>query len=429
MPIRFPAAPTLILSALMLTIACSGCVRRNVLFESKKDLMPCDEYGGRVSMTMRAPPVLPDRHMTKQAVAVSAPPVWPEPVPVPQPLPPVETLPDNQPTIHPGPMFFAPPSLGSPQGPPVSPTGHGSSASTHNTMFASYPSPLPHDPAYSQTPAPDGTGSSYTSPRLSVESLDVVHPMDAIPSYGSSQRSCLEQMWCDTKYSVCSDYGNYYSRRTMSKLACGLVLGSVLANTSMDQDVRDWYQQDVRSTETDNFAEFWKTFGEGQIFLPAFACLAVAGKFVEDWPVVGPVGDFGARTTRAYLVGAPPMLFMQLMLGASRPGETNHTSHWDPFQDTNAVSGHAFIGAVPFITAAHMTDSIVLKSGLYACSALTGFSRVNDDDHYLSQAILGWWMAYLACEAIDQTQLNRQGMTFVPIASTDSVGFGAIFEY
>ena len=253
--------------------------------------------------------------------------------------------------------------------------------------------------------------------------------MNSIASCNTSDRSCLRGIWCEARQNVCSDYRNYYCRDTMAKLACGLVLGSVLANTSMDQDVQDWYQQDVRSTDTDNFAEFWKTFGEGHLFIPAYACLAVAGKFVEDWPVVGPVGDFGARTTRAYLVGAPPMLFMQFMLGASRPGETNHSSHWDPFQDTNSVSGHAFIGAVPFITAAKMTDSFVLKSGLYACSTLTGFSRINDDCHYLSQVVLGWWMAYLACEAVDQTQLNRHGMTFMPIASTDSVGFSAIYEY
>ena len=271
--------------------------------------------------------------------------------------------------------------------------------------------------------------STIQPPRLDVESLDIAAPMDTIASCDPAHQSCLARIWCEARQNVCCDYCNYYNRNTMAKLACGLVLGSVLANTSMDQDVQDWYQQDVRSEDTDNFSEFWKTFGEGHIFIPSYACLALAGAFVEDWPVVGPIGDFGARTTRAYLVGAPPMLFMQFMLGASRPGETNHSSHWMPFEDTNSVSGHAFIGAVPFITAAKMTDSVVLKSGLYACSTLTGYSRINDNCHYLSQVVLGWWMAYLACEAIDQTELNHRGMMIMPIASNDSVGFGAIWEF
>lgn len=426
MPIRFPAMPTWILSVLILTLVCPGCARRNILFETKKDLMPCTEYGGKVSMVMRAPPIVPDQAIPKHHAGSLPAPAWSEPIHAEQPMPPVIPAPFSPTPANPKPMLFAPPSLGVA---PVSHTSFDFTSSTDNTVFASYPNPLPYDPAYSQTTAADPARPTFASPQLAVESLDVPNSVDATTSCNPSRSSCIREMWIEAKGNVCSDYRNYYCRDTMAKLACGLVLGSVLANTSMDQDVRDWYQQDVRSTETDHFSEFWKTFGEGHLFIPAYACLAFAGKFVEDWPVVGPVGEFSAHATRAYLVGAPPMLFMQFMLGASRPGETNHSSHWDPFQDTNAVSGHAFIGAVPFITAANMTDSFVLKSGLYACSTLTGFSRINDDCHYLSQAILGWWMAYLACEAVERTELNRHGMTFMPIASTDSVGFGAVYEY
>lgn len=388
--------------------------------------MPCAEYGGKVSVTMRAPPVVPDRVRQTHHVGTAALPVWSEPIPATQPASPIIPAPRFPAPANNTPMLFAPPRL---EAPAVSQTSYDFTSSTEDTVFASYPGPLPQDPAYSPNPTFNSSSSGFSPPRLSVESLDVPDPMDSIAGCEATHRSSIRMIWREAKQNVCCDYRNYYHRDTMAKLACGLVLGSVLANTSMDQDVRDWYQQDVRSTDTDNFSEFWKTFGEGHIFIPAYACLAVAGKFVADWPVAGPIGDFGARTTRAYLVGAPPMLFMQFMLGASRPGETNHSSHWDPFQDTNSVSGHAFIGAVPFITAANMTDSFVLKSGLYACSTLTGFSRINDDCHYLSQVVLGWWMAYLACEAVDQTQLNRHGMTFMPIASTDTVGFGAVYEY
>jgi hypothetical protein len=269
----------------------------------------------------------------------------------------------------------------------------------------------------------------FSAPQLAAETIQMADPLDAMMTCNGPQRSYFGEMWHNAKLKVCTDHRNYYSRRTMAGLAYGLVLGSVLANTSMDQDVQDWYQQDVRSTDTDNFAKFWKTFGEGQIFIPGYACLAVAGTMLQDWPVAGPVGDFACRTTRAYLVGAPPMLFMQFMLGAARPGRTPHSSHWRPFENTNAVSGHAFMGAVPFITAAKMTDSFVLKSGLYACSTLTAYSRVNDNQHYLSQIILGWWMAYLTCTAVDQTQMDLHGLTFMPIASTDTVGIGGVYEY
>jgi len=123
------------------------------------------------------------------------------------------------------------------------------------------------------------------------------------------------------------------------------------------------------------------------------------------------------------------MVFMQYLLGATRPDAANPSSHWQLFDDCKAVSGHAFIGAVPFITAAMMTDSLVLKGGLYACSALPALARLNEDCHYLSQIILGWWMACLACQAVDQTQSESHALTLAPIASAGGIGLGAIYEY
>jgi hypothetical protein len=120
---------------------------------------------------------------------------------------------------------------------------------------------------------------------------------------------------------------------------------------------------------------------------------------------------------------------MQATLGASRPGETDHESRWKPFDDTNAVSGHAFVGAVPFITAAKMTENPFVKGSLYFCSTLTAWSRVNDDRHYLSQACLGWWMAYLACDAVQATESsNDERLTLVPVNSPEMVGIGMVFR-
>ena len=418
--------PTWILSVLIVSLACAGCARRSVLFESKRDLMPCDEYGGKVSMGMRVEPVVTDKAATAHRTGIPVAPVWA--VAGPQLLPRVEEKSSRIPGDS-VPIFFAPPGLGPPQGGAVTRTGFTQSSPTDDTIFASYPGPLPLDPAYSQSSPADPEVSVFERPRLSIDSLDIPDTMGGIASCDRTIRSRLWEMSSEASENVWSDHRNYYDRGTMAKLACGLVLGSVLANTSMDQEVHDWYQQEIRSAGTDHFADFWKTFGEGHIFIPSYACLAFACKFLEDRPVFGLTGDFSARVTRAYVVGAPPMLFMQFMLGASRPNDPKHSSYWDPFQDTNSVSGHAFVGAVPFITAARMTDSLVLKSGLYACSALPGCSRINDDHHYLSQVILGWWMAYLACEAVDHAQLNRHGMTILPIASTEMVGFGAICEY
>jgi hypothetical protein len=107
------------------------------------------------------------------------------------------------------------------------------------------------------------------------------------------------------------------------------------------------------------------------------------------------------------LVGAPPLYCLQWAIGASRPGESSAESSWKPFQDSNGVSGHAFVGAVPFLSAAKMSDGILAKSAFYAGSTLCGWSRINDDSHYASQVVLGWCLAYASASAVDRSQTHR----------------------
>lgn len=46
------------------------------------------------------------------------------------------------------------------------------------------------------------------------------------------------------------------------------------------------------------------------------------------------------------------------------------------------------MGAVPFLTAAEMTDDARIRPLLYLGSGLAGTSRINDDAHYLDSASL-----------------------------------------
>lgn len=248
---------------------------------------------------------------------------------------------------------------------------------------------------------------------------------------------CRSRLWSEFqegKYKVRSDYRNFYSWPGIRDLLLGLAAGSVLANTSLDRDFQDWYQEDVRSPGTDDFTSFSKAFGEGRIFIPAFAGLAVAGAICSDNVCGSLLHEYASRTTRGYLVGVPPLLFLQAFLGGGRPEwDTNFESRWGLFDDNGgaggkAVSGHAMMGAVPFITAAKMTDNPFLKTGLYVCSTFTGWSRVNDDSHYLSQACLGWWLAYLACSAVDTTDYDDERLTLTPLATPEMVGIGVIYR-
>jgi membrane-associated phospholipid phosphatase len=140
-------------------------------------------------------------------------------------------------------------------------------------------------------------------------------------------------------------------------------------------------------------------------------------------------GKWGERAIRGFIVGAPPVTILQQLTGGSRPTETNEGSEWQPLQDNNGVSGHAFMGSLPFITAAKMTDDRALKFLFYAGSALTPLSRVNDKAHYPSQVALGWWMAYLAASAIHATDEPDARWRFFPYSTGEGSGLLAEYRY
>ena len=117
------------------------------------------------------------------------------------------------------------------------------------------------------------------------------------------------------------------------------------------------------------------------------------------------------------------MLAMQRLSGASRPGETDHGSHWKPFDDDNGVSGHAFVGAVPFLTIARMSKNSIIKYLFYGLSGLTAWSRVNDNKHYVSQAVLGWYMGWEATDAVFSTDDKVNNVVFSPLLNHRYYGF------
>ena len=228
-----------------------------------------------------------------------------------------------------------------------------------------------------------------------------------------------------------ADHSNYYSRKSLGKLAVGVGVSAVVANTSMDEHFRDFYQENVRNVQTDEYTEALHTpkiLGNGYLTLPVFAGAALMGSWFDEAPAGRGVGEWGQRSLRTVLVGAPPLLAMQMATGASRPGESGAGSAWKPFQDVNGVSGHSFMGAVPFLSAAKMTDDPLWKSAFYFGSTLAGISRINDDGHYASQVMLGWWMAYIAADAVNQTQRTTKNLSVFPMAFGDGMGVGVEYR-
>jgi len=226
---------------------------------------------------------------------------------------------------------------------------------------------------------------------------------------------------------VKTDYADFYSLGRLEKLAAGLAVGGLVANTSVDDDIHEWYTNEVRSAHTDDLSEIVKPLGNHWIGIPVYAGASLLRLYGENNSTCGVIGEWGERSLRTVMVGAPAVGALQWILGGARPEEGAST--WRPFQDSNGVSGHSFMGAVPLMSAAKMTDNRILKSAFYFGSTLCGLSRVNDDDHYFSQSLLGWWLAYLSASSVDGTERENRDLTLAPVLINGHAGIAVTLAF
>ena len=226
-------------------------------------------------------------------------------------------------------------------------------------------------------------------------------------------------------YKVLEDYRNFYSCDSLVCLTAAFGAGALMANTGFDTTMQTAWQTGVEPTGLGTFFSGCKDIGEGRYALPIFGAAAATGLVFEGNPVGDVVGEWGSRSLRIFVVGAPPLYVLQMATGASRPAE-DVGSKWHFWNDNNGVSGHAFVGAIPFLAAAEMVESPLLKGTLYVCSTFVGFSRMTTDSHYPSQVFLGWYLAWASARAVDATEMHFAGMEVqvVPVPIGDLGGLG-----
>lgn len=189
---------------------------------------------------------------------------------------------------------------------------------------------------------------------------------------------------------------NYASRRTFLRLGAALAGAAVLAWSGADEAVDAWHTGQVKGQVSDRLAAVLKPFGERFWFVNWLLVAAV-----DAWVRTSAFTRWGRRNFEAMVVGLPTLWTLQRGLGANRPSSDDADPRWHPLAADNAASGHAFISAIPWLTLARRARGRALPPIARGASVLTGWSRLNDRKHYLSQVILGWTIAYNAVAAVD----------------------------
>ena len=276
------------------------------------------------------------------------------------------------------------------------------------------------------------SGSSDVTPLLAARLAPTAEPTYTLPPLAGDRLSTTaEPPWAHsshprlarTGYKVLEDYKNFYSCESLTCLAAAFGAGALMANTGFDTTVQTAWERSVAPTDLGTFFSDCKPLGEGRYALPVFGVAALTGLVLEGNPTGDVLGEWGSRSLRMFVVGAPPLYVLQMATGASRPAD-GYGSHWHMFNDNNGVSGHAFIGAIPFLAAAEMVENPWAKGGLYVCSTFTGLSRMTDNAHYPSQVFLGWYLAVASSLAVNRTEMHFATMEVrvVPLPIADLGG-------
>lgn len=185
-----------------------------------------------------------------------------------------------------------------------------------------------------------------------------------------------------------------YSRRAFLKLGAAVGAAGVVIYSGLDEAVTAGHDRHVRSARGDRVARVGYETGQRPWFL---VWAAVAS--IDAWWRSGPLSRWGRANFEAMVVGLPILWTVQRGLGADRPSAERPTPDWQPLRTDHAASGHAFIGAVPWLTGARAIGLHRWRPLLLAGSWLAGWSRLNDRKHYLSQVWLGWFIAWQAVAA------------------------------
>ncbi|NCA10879.1 phosphatase PAP2 family protein [bacterium] len=285
-----------------------------------------------------------------------------------------------------------------------------------------------------QTDATPGSSENITT-ILAARMAPTSDPVYALPPLDGPGMLAPrnEPPWAGARYpraarfghKVLEDYRNFYSCDGLVCLTAAFGAGALMANTGFDTTMQAAWQRSVVPTDLGTFFTGCKDIGEGRYALAVFGTAGLVGLALEGRPGGDILGEWGSRSLRMFIVGAPPVYVTQLATGASRPSDLSSAgSQWKPFTDDNGVSGHAFVGAIPFLAAADMVENPLAKGALYVCSTFVGFSRMTTDSHFPSQVFLGWYLAWASSRAVSGTEIHFAGMevSVVPLPMADLGG-------
>jgi membrane-associated phospholipid phosphatase len=220
--------------------------------------------------------------------------------------------------------------------------------------------------AHAQGPQPPETLASWTTPALG---------LDSAPAAGGSVSSPHAVQWYEA----------------------AAVFGLVAASSALDDAVRD-YTQDHRSAGKDDVAAVFRRMGQPEVYATVGLGTLLTGLIAND----GGIQRAGGRITASLITAGAASSALKFMVGRERPSASTDPFEFAPFSgNVSFPSGHT---TMAFALAASVSDEIhawPVSVALYGAATLTGWSRINDNEHWLSDVLGGAAVGITSAKIMD----------------------------
>lgn len=179
----------------------------------------------------------------------------------------------------------------------------------------------------------------------------------------------------------------------------GVVLGGTFALSFLDEELDDYLQRH-RSQTADKLSDVGIKYGEPLTVVTLTGVVYAAGLLARHERL---------RETAVILSGAllPTggiQTVTKRVAGRARPHLGLGYDHFDPFRKEEAYysffSGHAMVAMATSHVFARQFPHPVLKVAFYSLGALSSFARMYEEDHWLSDVVLGDALAIVSVNSV-----------------------------
>jgi len=177
-----------------------------------------------------------------------------------------------------------------------------------------------------------------------------------------------------------------------------VAVGGLAALSLADKPVNTAIQN-MRTTTTDDIANVLKYFGQPVVFVPATLVPILVGLLSHNENLT----MSGVRIGSSLLLAGATTGLLKYTVGRWRPDESSTQYKFSPFAGHDSwPSGHTTMAFALAASASYELHRTWATVGLYTLAAGTGWSRMNDEKHWLTDVGGGVLIGITSAKFIDR---------------------------